>query len=290
MASPPPPHGSHPYTPSGHQPGAPYAPESGGPYATPPAGGPGGNPYAQGGPPAGQPLPGQHVPGPYPYAPQPAPYQPGAPGCRFCGAQPAVQATVRGHQGLLIMMRSLTTEGPFCRNCGLATFRRMSADTLVAGWWSPLSVAITPLTLLLNILGPRARFVRLAPPVGGFRPSLDPGKPLTLRPQALLFLVPMMLIAVAVPVLIVIGVLFGDPESGSGTEKTRTLSVGDCVRNDGDWTDQDLQVTDCGSADARYRVSRRLEEPGSKCADGEYYADLKYGPGGTTVSCLELLR
>ncbi|MGW8974208.1 hypothetical protein [Streptomyces platensis] len=53
----------------------------------------------------------------------------------------------------------------------------MSARTLWQGWWSPLSVAITPVTLLMN-LGPRSRFRKLGAPVGGFGPSLDPGRSL----------------------------------------------------------------------------------------------------------------
>lgn len=132
MATPPPQHGAGPYHP--------YTPQQGGPYG--------------------------HY-GSYPVPPQPGPY--GHPavaaapyGCRLCGAEPAVQATVRGHQGMLVLMRFLRQEGPFCRDCGFATYRRMSAATLWQGWWGPLSVFITPFTLLMN-LGARARFLKLAP-------------------------------------------------------------------------------------------------------------------------------
>ncbi|MFF3767636.1 hypothetical protein ACFYYR_26640 [Streptomyces sp. NPDC001922] len=291
MASPPPPHGSNPYAqPSAPQPGAPYPPQPGAPYppqpggwgAPPHVGAPG---YPQGQP-AGPAFAGPHA---YPYAPQPAPYPGGASGCRFCGAQPAVQATVRGHQGMVVIMRFLKTTGPFCRNCGLATLRDMSANTLVAGWWSPLSTIFTPITLLMNFFGPRSALARLAPPAGGFRPSLDPGRPLTRRPQALLFLVPMLLVLVAIPVLIVIGAVAGGGSPDEGVERAETLSVGDCVRNEGDWKDQDLRITDCGAPQAEYEVSRSLDEQGEKCADGEYYADLKYGKGGTTSLCLKTL-
>ncbi|TJZ56915.1 hypothetical protein FCH28_05310 [Streptomyces piniterrae] len=304
MATPPPPHGTGPY--AGPQPPGPYispqAPQISGPYA--PQQAPGvGEPYAPqapyAAPQAGTPYPQQS--GPYTAPPQAGPYppqphglyapSPGSPACGICGALPAVPATVRGHQGFLVLMRFLSRRGAFCRDCGLASVRDMSAKTLWQGWWGPLSVAITPLTLLMNI-GPAGRFRKLAAPTGGFRPPLDPGKTLLRRPEALLFLVPMVFVAVAIPVLMVIGLLAGGDQgrAGPGVEKAPTLAIGACVRNDGDWEDQDLQVTDCGATDAQYKVTRRLEKAGSTCADGELYAHLKYGPGGTTVSCLKPLR
>ncbi|MFE7774016.1 hypothetical protein ACFU5O_08955 [Streptomyces sp. NPDC057445] len=294
MATPPPPHGADPQPwPPQQQPVGPYAghPAQPGPYAAPPQPGPYAGHPAQPGPYAGHPQPGPYLSQPHGVynAPQPHvvfPPQGAVAACRICGAVPAAPTTVRGHQGFLVIMRFLSLQGPFCRDCGLATLRHMSAKTLWQGWWGPLSVVVTPITLLVN-LGPWAAFRKLPTPAGGFRPPLDPGKPLARRPEALLFLVPMLLVALAIPTLIVIGLLVGGDK---GSETAPTLSVGSCVRNDEDWPDQDLQVTDCGAPDAEYKVSRRLEEPGSTCADGDFYADLKYGPGGATVSCLEPLR
>ncbi|MFD9410551.1 hypothetical protein ACFWBN_26530 [Streptomyces sp. NPDC059989] len=231
------------------------------------------------------PYPNPYAVPPVPPVPQQGAYgthpQPGPPGCRLCGAWPAAPATVRGHQGMIVLMRFLSLRGPFCRDCGLSTYRRMSSDTLWQGWWGPLSLFITPVTLLVN-LGPRAAFRRLAPPVGGFRPPLDPGKPLWRRTPALLALVPALLVLLALPALLVIGLVAGDDEP-------TTLTVGQCVRNVGDWSDQQLVVAPCGSADAEYRVTRLLQ-PGTTCADGEYYADLKYGPNGTATNCLAPLH
>ncbi|MFI0155174.1 LppU/SCO3897 family protein [Streptomyces lydicus] len=323
MATPPPPHGPHPYTqPPGQPPMGPYAPQQPtGPYGQQQPAGPyapqqPAAPYAQ--QPAGPYAPQQPA-GPYapqqptgPYAPpgHPAPAPPQAPygypqqlhphaqpdpvGCQFCGAQPAVQATVRGHQGILYVMRFLSRSGVFCRSCGLATYREMSAKTLWQGWWSPLSVVITPITLLVN-LGPRSRFHALAAPVGGFRPSLDPGKPLLRRPETLLILIPLALLALALTILFVIGLFADDSPSGplttgAGQGKAQTLAVGDCVRNDADWPDQDLRTVDCGSADAQYKVSRRLDSPAQHCADGDYLAALEYSPDGATTSCLTPVR
>ncbi|WP_285544578.1 LppU/SCO3897 family protein [Streptomyces lavendulae] len=275
MATPPPGYGAGPYGPYPPQQGpyprqaGPYAPQPG-PYPQPPA------PYAQ--------QPG-YPPPPGPYAPQPAyavPPQQAGGGCRVCGCLPAAPATVRGHQGLLVVMRFLSLPGPFCRDCGTATYRRMSSDTLWQGWWGPLSLFITPFTLLLN-LGPRAAFRRLGEPAGGFRPPLDPGKPLWRRPPALLVLVPVLLVVLGIPALVVTGLLLREAAPP-------VLAVGQCVRNAGDWKDQDLVVTDCGSARAELRVSKRLTA-GEHCAAGDYLSDPKYGGGdGWTVNCLTPLR
>lgn len=193
-------------------------------------------------------------PGAQPYGAYGAHPQPGRYGCTLCGAWPAAPATVRGHQGLIVLMRFLSLRGPFCRDCGLATYRRMSSDTLWQGWWSPLSFFVTPVTLLMN-LGPRAAFRRLAPPAGGHRPPLDPGRPMWRRVPVLLFLVPLLLLFLAIPALVVIGAVVGD-------DTPHPLTSGQCVRNKGDWTDQKLVVTDCGSPAAEYRVRRPRPPPG----------------------------
>ncbi|MET9609881.1 hypothetical protein ABZZ17_33255 [Streptomyces sp. NPDC006512] len=208
MATPPPQQGSvpqHQHNPYAQQPG------QGNPYAQQPQQPPGhGNPYAQQQPPGhGNPFaagpPQQGAPAPYPG--HQAPPQ-GGPGCRLCGAQPAAHATVRGHQGLVLMMRSLSVQGPFCRDCGTATVRDMSAKTLWQGWWGPMSLLLTPITVLRN-LGPRSTFAGLTAPQGGFRPPLDPGKQLRRRPQALVVSVPMALSLLFYATFIVIAVATG---------------------------------------------------------------------------------
>ncbi|MGA5561740.1 LppU/SCO3897 family protein [Streptomyces platensis] len=287
MATPTPPHGSHPYAQQyGPPPLGAHPPPPTPPHPQQPAGA---HPQAPVGP--YHPRPGQPA-APYPYDrqqplhPQPHPHPYAAdPGCRLCGARPAVQATVRGHQGLFLLMRFLSRSGMFCRSCGLATYREMSAQTLWQGWWSPLSVAITPVTLLMN-LGPRSRFRKLAAPVGGFGPSLDPGRSLLRRPVALLFLVPMALVVLGIPTLFVLGAFV----EGAGIGKAPTLAVGDCVRNEGDGKEQDLEVVDCASADAEYKVTRRLNTSKDVCADGELIADLTYSPDRMTASCLAPAR
>ncbi|MCA6095437.1 hypothetical protein LE181_25125 [Streptomyces sp. SCA3-4] len=161
---------------------------------------------AQQPPSAQQPFPAaqQPVPGQQPFQQQPGfppqgqpQFQQGFQGhqahtfCRLCGGFPAVEATVRGHQGILIMMRFLSLKGPFCRNCGTSVWRDMTGKTLLQGWWSPLSLVIlTPLTLLWNVFV-RAKLNKLPPPVPG-QPGmqLDPGLPLRKRPAVWGALIP----------------------------------------------------------------------------------------------------
>ncbi|MFF4425078.1 hypothetical protein ACFY04_30625 [Streptomyces sp. NPDC001549] len=201
--------------------------------------------------------------------------EPGRYGCRLCGAWPAAHATVRGHQGLIVLMRFLSLRGPFCRDCGLATYRRMSSDTLWQGWWGPLSAFITPVTLLMN-LGPRAAFRKLAPPAGGYRPALDPGRPMWRRGPVLLFLLPVLLVVLAVPALFVAAAVFGEPR----------LSAGQCVRNEGNWIEQELEIESCSSSRAEFRVTERPGTPGARCAAGDYVSDPKYSRTDFTTFCL----
>ncbi|GAA3289530.1 hypothetical protein Dvina_22585 [Dactylosporangium vinaceum] len=155
--------------------------------------------------PQGYPAPPAHqvqpsYPGQQPYqAPQSyqgqqpyqAPQPQGAPlvQCRFCGSVPAASVKFRGHQGMIVLMRFLSLDGPFCRDCGLSTFRSMTAKTLVQGWWGYASFIITPITVLINVVK-RDKVASLpAPqpsPYGGSRQPMDPGKPLLQRPMAII--------------------------------------------------------------------------------------------------------
>ncbi|MFI6447611.1 hypothetical protein [Kitasatospora sp. NPDC050543] len=203
------------------------------PYGAPPAGD---NPYATGNPYGAAPAVPPPAPGGYGYPAAPAPVpmpgqQPGmyeqpyqAPGyaygapqgpvCRFCGGFPAVNATVRGHQGMIIIMRFLKQPGPFCRTCGTATVRDMSARTMVQGWWGYLSLLITPITLLIN-LSANGSIKRLPPPVPGQHgPQLDPGVPLTKRPHMLGLLIPVAAVSSFV-ILMIVGALAGSSSHSS---------------------------------------------------------------------------
>lgn len=240
-------------------------------------------------PPPYPPPAGHHpayVPTPYPQA-GPAPMGPptgSAPVlvCEICGAAPAVPVTVRGHQGMIVIMRNLRRQGVFCRICGLAVFREMQANTMLQGWWSPLSVLFTAAILLMN-LGVRSALLSLPEPTAwGGRPPLDPGKPVMKRPAGVIALVPLSvlgLLVVSAPVLMVVGLLSGD-------SKPDPLTVGTCVTNEGSWSDQDLKTVSCGSTDAQLRVAAPGDEG---CEQGDYVADPKYSKDGTTSFCLRPL-
>ncbi|MFF5565032.1 hypothetical protein ACFY7Z_00240 [Streptomyces sp. NPDC012623] len=244
-----------------------------------------------------QPYPPQHPQAPYgpsygqgygpqaPYGPsygpqapygQQQPYGPAAL-CGICGAGPAVEATVRGHEGMIIMMRSLRSRGLFCRSCGLATYRRMTSHTLAAGWWGLFSFFITPFVVLLNVVEARSRFRKLPPPRGGWRPPLDPGRRVLLRAPALLFLTPFALLVLAVAALFVIGVVAGD----SGPDR---VSVGDCVRNAREWPGQEIEAVSCDSGRAQYRVA-----DGEACATTDYLLHPEYWAEGQSGLCVKRL-
>ncbi|GLW33072.1 hypothetical protein [Actinoplanes regularis] len=114
--------------------------------------------------------------------------------CRVCYRMPAANVSFHGHEGLLVLMRFSRMDGPFCRQCGLAVYREISAHTLLRGWWGIASLFITAGVLILNTAR-RARVALLPDPD---RPAndrtLDPGKPLLDRTAAYGLLVPALLI------------------------------------------------------------------------------------------------
>lgn len=122
--------------------------------------------------------------------------------CVQCGGTPAAPVTVRGHRGRLLWMTFLHRTGPFCRDCGLATYRRMTLENVWLGWWGPFSIFINAATMLFNTLTYR-EIARLAPPVPGMPGKpLDPGKPLFRRPAAFGFLIPAVLVALAITLIV----------------------------------------------------------------------------------------
>ncbi|WP_433181191.1 hypothetical protein [Actinoallomurus sp. CA-150999] len=107
--------------------------------------------------------------------------------CRVCGSAPAAHATFRGVVGAVVMHTIWTATGPFCRDCGLATFRKQTTKTLAGGWCSIGALVLTPIFLLMNIIA-RGKVANLpAPqPLAG-RAPLDPGPPVFQRPTAYVY-------------------------------------------------------------------------------------------------------
>ncbi|MFJ1459342.1 hypothetical protein [Nocardia sp. N2S4-5] len=130
-----------------------------------------------------------------PTPPQRTPLPPAAPVhalyCLHCGATPAAAVTIRSHRGFILMMQFVRMPGPFCRDCGLATLRRMTIQSVWFGWWGPLSLFINAITILSN-MSAHSRIAQLPPPIPGMpgRP-MDPGPPLFRRLGAIGFLIPL---------------------------------------------------------------------------------------------------
>ncbi|MCL1871863.1 MAG: hypothetical protein FWF90_15815 [Promicromonosporaceae bacterium] len=141
-------------------------------------------------------------------------------------------------------MRFVRLDGPFCRRCGIATVRDMTAKSLVQGWWGYASSVINPITMLLNV-GPMLKFKRLPEPEAGYREPLHLGKPLFRRPEILGLLVP-----VAVVALIVAAVV-------SSTDHRAV--AGACIVNRGTDDAPQIAVVDCGGDEAAYRIVGRVD-------------------------------
>lgn len=197
--------------------------------------------------------------------------------CRFCGGYPAVEATVRGHQGLIILMRFLKLQGPFCRTCGVASVRDMTSKSLWQGWWGIGSSIINPITMLMNI-GPMQKFKGLPEPTPGPGRPMNPGKPLFRRPAILGLLLPVAVIAV---------IVFANLNSTESKAK-----IGACVVNNGTSADPDVKVVDCGSSEAAYKIVDKIDDStdDSQCGDNAD-ASYVYEHGSTKYTlCLTKLR
>ncbi len=133
------------------------------------------------------------------------------------------------HRGMILLMRSFPQAGPFCRDCGLATFREMTANTLVQGWWGVLSFFVTPVVLMSNLRS-RWRLRGLAAPLRSSEgtPGLarDPGVPLFRRPQMAGLLLPVLMVWLA------FSVRWSQGEDPSANVPSATdTHVGECVKS-----------------------------------------------------------
>ncbi|WP_052069731.1 LppU/SCO3897 family protein [Streptacidiphilus albus] len=180
--------------------------------------------------------------------------------CRFCGAYPAVETTVRAHRGMIFVMQWRSLRGPFCRTCGIATVRRLSADTLWQGWWGYISSVMAPVTLIRNFFAYQ-KIKALPEPVPG-QPGqqMIPGRPLLARPAALGFLIPILVVAVIIAALssggssdegtdsnLPTGVNTATSAPSSIPDQGTVAKVGDCVKNDGTSDQPDLGIIPCAS-------------------------------------------
>ncbi|MFD3744951.1 hypothetical protein [Nocardia sp. NPDC058633] len=90
---------------------------------------------------------------------------------------------------MLLTSHNIKVDGPFCRDCGLTTYRDLTADSLWRGWWGKYSLLINPVMMLAN-LHHRIRIGALSAPENHPWPPMPPGKPLYRRWQVIGFAVP----------------------------------------------------------------------------------------------------
>ena len=82
--------------------------------------------------------------------------------CRVCGWAPASAAYFTTIPNLAIRTRLTRREGPYCRDCGIALFRNLTAHAL-PGWWYPRSFFVLPLLVVTNLIQRRRVAVLPAP-------------------------------------------------------------------------------------------------------------------------------
>ncbi|MFJ9691578.1 hypothetical protein [Kitasatospora sp. NPDC101183] len=177
--------------------------------------------------------------------------------CAHCGAVPAVNATFRGHLGFIVILKYLKRQGPFCRTCGIATHREMTSDSLWQGWWGIPSMIVNPIIMLLNV-PQRLKVNKLPEPAPGAPgPSMDPGKPVYLRPVIFGVLIPVVLGSI----------LFLTLKDDPGFAE-----AGDCIHNNSPLVfpgavnqNADVKIVPCSGPDAEARVVARKDDT----VDGE---------------------
>ena|SRR5665213_335280 len=83
--------------------------------------------------------------------------------CMVCGGTPAARITLRSVVAFVVMGVTSSQHGVFCRDCGLAAFRKRMNQTLLTGWWGVVHFFIN-LGVILGNLSARSRLMRLGPP------------------------------------------------------------------------------------------------------------------------------
>jgi hypothetical protein len=97
--------------------------------------------------------------------------------CRLCGSVPAADVKFRSNTGMVLMWQMKTYPGPFCRDCGTATFRRAMNHTLMLGWFGLISFFANLVFVAMNLAG-RAKLAVLGAPTRGTKIPLPKGRSL----------------------------------------------------------------------------------------------------------------
>jgi hypothetical protein len=92
--------------------------------------------------------------------------------CKSCGRAPAVEVTIRRHQGMLIMQRFFRLRAPLCRECGERIVKSWTGKTLMVGWWGIISFFVNWFCLASNAVAWR-RLNALSQPMPGPSSAID---------------------------------------------------------------------------------------------------------------------
>ncbi|MFD3507994.1 hypothetical protein [Nocardia sp. NPDC058666] len=218
---------------------------------------------------------------------------------------------------MLLTSQNSKVDGPFCRDCGLATYRELTADSLWRGWWGKFSLLVNPVIMLANLYH-RIRLGALAPPEVHPWPPMSPGKPLYRRWQVVGFVVPIAataLVASAIsaamnPTLsappktpIPAWALGPTTTSAPPTPWAGTATAGDCLynRKSETWIEDprpDLELAPCTDPKAQVEVLGVDSTPVGWCRRKFPLADAiinidRTGPMGDfmrTTLCVRVLK
>lgn len=197
------------------------------------------------------------------WVPTPASGAPGPDVCMVCGGTPAARITLRSVVAFVVMGVTHTQRGVYCRDCGLAMFRKRMSATLLTGWWGFLHFFINIGAIFTN-LSARSELMRLAPPTRDPSASfLTPGRPVFLRPG--------FLVTVGVAVAIVIALVVQQNARAQPFPPADQAYIGTCAQKVGvEW-----QATDCSATHGGKVVS--LSHDASGCPSQDTAAKLDDG-------------
>jgi hypothetical protein len=196
------------------------------------------------------------------------PVQAAAPGpavCQVCGGTPAIPVEFKSVVALVVFGITSTFRGIYCRDCGLANFRKRMSATLLTGWWGFIHFFINLYAIVTN-LSARTKLMALAPPTRDPAASfLSPGRPVFLRPG---FLISAAVAAVLIAYYTVSAITPPQPFPAADQEL-----VGSCAMHDGKtWSPTDCSATHAGKvvslAHSKYGCASQLTPV--KIDDGNY--------------------
>ena len=114
-----------------------------------------------------------------------APEQEPEPGCRHCEGQPAADVEFRAVRGVLRSYHREDLPGPWCLECGEATYRSAMNRTFLGAWWGNRSFVGGIAAVRANRKARRVTAALSAPERTADSPApKDPGRPLWRRSGA----------------------------------------------------------------------------------------------------------